>query len=415
MKSTTFSFPIPVIVIQNITNFLDDNYPSIPLKHKTKLLNTLTQLWLRIYISHESTKSTLEESFCNEHLNNIYTHIHSNKLIPFSFRLSQTSLLNYNELLSILEACGTININNKYSVNKKFTKSYRPHTEINYSITQNIEICISKLTKNAKNKEELITKNPEYSKLINDLYLVKVNLVPFFETMEALLGKPYKIVKGTELILSPSVLYQYKIKAIKINLGIHFFSVASTGRIYSSLSNLPKSTLPFITLAGRKTIEIDAVNSQPLLLSSLITNIQFKNDCETGIFYNKMAQHLGITRDEFKIQSYATIFFNNKKISGKIAEQLESIYPGIVTEINQFKTTSKKAASKLNQSELLWYKLQSSEAQIWIKTAKQPLTPIITRHDSIICWENEATSLLKTLKSEYKKIGITATFKVSKT
>src|SRR5690606_32544737 len=139
-----------------------------------------------------------------------------------------------------------------------------------------------------------------YRKLIDDLYLVNIDLEKLYWHLDQTIGMPYS--NKTDAVLTPAKAYSLKIQALKINLGIHFFSVSSTGRIYSSIANLPTVMLPFLELHNEKVVEIDAVNSQPLLLAGMINHPQFKADVEAGLFYEKMAESMDISRQEFKMK-----------------------------------------------------------------------------------------------------------------
>ena len=130
-----------------------------------------------------------------------------------------------------------------------------------------------------------------------------------------------------------------RISAYKINLGIHNYSISSTGRVYSSFANYPTFGLPFLTLDGKKLLEFDLTNAQPLLLNLFIDHPKFKADCEAGIFYDVMAKEMNISRQAFKLRSFALIFFNFEKIKShtKLYQALEVVYPGFVGTIKCFK------------------------------------------------------------------------------
>jgi hypothetical protein len=410
MKTLT-EIPVPVNVIDATSNYIATTYPGLSESHKSKLFSKLAEVWFYIYSTHSEERNRQLPKFHNHHIDNIYVNISRTILSTFQIRIGST-IMQYTELIRILNNCGLIDINHSYEVGKN-PKSYRPNPEIRYELTRTIPINLEKFIKANHSKSDLLKSNPGYESLINNLYLVKIDLPNFFEEIENSIGQTYKWDKGEPKVLTAELAYRLKIKAIKINLGIHFFSVSSTGRIYSSLANLPKVCLPHVTLNGLRPIEIDAKNCQPLLLSSIIKNQEFQTDCEAGVFYDRMADHLGITRTEFKMLSYAQIFFNNKKINAKTVSQLESVYPGLATQINAYKCKSKKEAAAVGDENLLWYRLQSLEAKIFIQTALKQLTPVITRHDSILCLPTEVDAITEQLTSAFKKIGIDVKLSIS--
>jgi len=401
--------PVPTVVIERVTNQIQKDYPTLTQDQKTKLFSKLVEFWFYIYTEHQKEIQKLSASFGNEHLFNVYTHIHRSKLAKYRVKIGG-KLIQYPELIKVLQSLQLVDINDTYSAGR-FSKSYRTSPTLRYEMVQMIELDLSKLLINNKTREQLLQENPNHTKLINDLYLVKVHIDNFFLQIDFLIGSVYKWEKGEAKVLTPEHAYALKIRAIKINLGIHFFSVACTGRIYSSLANLPKLTLPFITLNGKVPMEIDAANCQPLLLASLLNHSSFKSDCESGIFYDKMAEHLGLTRQEFKIKSYAQIFFNNKKISKEMSETLDQVYPNLSEQINEWKAKSKKAAQAMDKVNLLWHKLQSLEASVFVKTALEQMRPVFTRHDSIVCTPEDFDSISKAIKKRFKEIGIKVTLK----
>lgn len=411
MKNLT-PIPLPIIVIQQISDYIKLTYPTLNEKYRAKLFSILAELWFFISIKHTDEKTRLMESFHNSSIDNIYVDISSAALRPFTIVLNGKQL-QYTDLLNDLVHSKCININHSYSVGNN-SKSYRPCILIKYELLQTVELSIHRFLSSNKTQSYYIAKNPEYETLIRNLYLVNVNLKPFFESIDSLTNKIYKTDRGIDKILDPKIAYMLKIRAIKINLGIHFFTVSSTGRIYSSISNLPKLTLPYITLNGEIPVEIDAANCQPLLLASIIDQPLFKEHCELGIFYDIMADHMECSRNEFKMLSFRQIFFNNKKINKTIAQALDSIYPGLTQQINHYKTGSSKEAKtwkSSNESRFLWFKLQSLESSLFIKTALTQSRPVLTRHDSILCLPSEAPSIRTILLKEFLKLGINVTLK----
>jgi len=398
------TIPFPVTVISQVQNYITSTYPTLTTKQKNNLYSALLELWFFIKIKHTSDVALLESS--NEGLRDSgtahhnFTNIHRTKLNSFQIRIGKT-VLTPKQLIDILSDLKLIEVNSIYGVGK-FSKSYRPHVSLAYETIQNVELSLKNIFKNAKSQKDLHAANPHtYRKLIDDMYLVSVDLENLYWHLDQSIGTAYS--KNTDAVLTPVKAYAIKIRALKINLGIHFFSVSSTGRVYSSISNMPTIMLPFLKLNGGPIGEIDAVNSQPLLLSNLIDHPQFKADVEAGIFYDKMAESMGITRQEFKKKSYRWIFFNDDKIGSIWANRLNAVYPGLAGMINEVK-----------RKQPLWEALQAAEAAIWIKIAQKQLFPICTRHDSIIVAPEHLESVKRDLVKEYRKAGMRVNLKVEK-
>ena len=408
MKTKT-PIPIPIIVIEQVSAYIASTYPTLDEKYRVKLFTILVELWFYISVKHVDEKTRLMDKFQNASIDNIYVDISQEDLRPFTIFINGTQL-QYTNLLGQLVEAKCININHSYEVGKN-SKSYRPDVGIKYDLCSTVDLSLYRFYNSNKTQNDHINENPEYETLIRNLYLVKVDLGRFFTSIDDLTNKVYKTDRGRDIILIPQLAYALKIRAIKINLGIHFFKVSSTGRIYSSISNLPKLTLPYITLNGEIPVEIDAANAQPLLLASIIDQPQFKEDCESGRFYDIMAESLSMSRTDFKILSFGQIFFNNKKINKKMGTALDSIYPSLTKQINHYKSNSRKESQDWDESKFLWYKLQSLESQVFIKTALSQSRPVLTRHDSILCLPSEAPSIRTALLKEFAKLGIAATLK----
>ena len=393
--------PFPVTVVQEIENYVTTNYPTIKESGRVKLFSVLLELWFFIKSKHvgsiahlEDTNKQIKDSG-KSHLN--WVNISQSELIHFNVSIDKSRVI-YSRLLDILIDLNLIERNDTYEVGN-FSKSYRPHVNLKYESTKSININTKKIFKKIQTKSDLYKNTPfRYRKMIDDLYLTKIDLEQFFYDIDQMLGMRYS--SNTKAVLTYNKIYALKIRALKINLGIHWISISETGRVYSSITNLPQIMIKYIRLNNEKVVEIDAANSQPLLLSSLVNHSKFTRDVESGVFYEAMAESMGITRSEFKGQSYKYIFFNENEIGSTWRKRLDAVYPGLANQINEIKKTDK-----------LWFLLQKAEADIWIKIAQKQPDPVLTRHDSILITDNEIESIKKQLKTEYKKRGMKVTLK----
>jgi len=146
-----------------------------------------------------------------------------------------------------------------------------------------------------------------------------------------------------------------------------------------------------------KTIDIDISNSQPLLLTILLEgHNEYKNDVENGVFYEKVAAELNITRKSFKPMAMKHIFFSKSPLkSGKIKEAMDKLYPGLVEDIN-----------KIKEDTILSHKLQNIEANIFVENVGKVKIKKLLRHDQVIVVESNYNLIKKFLILEYKKINI---------
>lgn len=409
------TIPIPVLVIESITNQISKDYPTLQESSKIKLFQVCCEMWLFILEEHVNEKSKKEKEFGDSKIDNIYAPINNKQLQKFRLKLNG-KLFEYTEIRNLLIKSNLINENPIYKVGG-FSKSFRPNPENKYSTYQLVDLDFKLFLKNENDIENLILENPKHTKLINDLYLAKINLSTLLEDLQSKIGQSYTKksnkwnTKSWDVLLDDKRLMEIMIKAIKINLGIHFFKEADTGRIYSSIANLPKLCLPHLTLNGNAVAEIDAVNCQPLIISSFLNNEQYKKDCEDGIYYEKMAAHFRINRDEFKLLNLSKILFNNTKIDSKLISKINEVYPGLADEINKYKASSTEEAETMDRKQLLWNRLQSIEASIFIKVAKSLPYPVLTRHDSIIVSAEYEEKIKQALTKEFKKYDLKVKFK----
>jgi hypothetical protein len=167
------------------------------------------------------------------------------------------------------------------------------------------EIDFNKIFENLKDKKYWIKKYPAYKKQINETYEVKINLTEYIKWITDNIGSELKPIINNGILerrfLTKERAYDYINDAIKINLGNIWFKVSDEGRFYNSTTNLSYTAIPHFTLKRRKVKEIDVVNCQPLLLCGLIKNKIYKKDVEDGIFYEKMANELGLKKGNFTV------------------------------------------------------------------------------------------------------------------
>lgn len=370
---TTTPIPIPLQVLNHVQDHVQSLQYSAD--DSARLTGRLLELWFTIYTEHLSTQRSLESDFYSSAISNVYANIHRDKLAPFCIRIGGRQL-QYAELLRALQEARTIDINGSYSVDKAFTKSYRPALGITYDRITTIDLRIDRFVRFLQRRvsaESYIAEHPELRKHIECLYATSVDLEQAFHLIH-------------RADLGATVSYALQTRAIKCALGIHFFTESSTGRLYTSIAGFPKLLLPALRLHGESLIEIDARNCQPLLLSGLIDNTAYATDVESGCFYDHMAHQMGMTRDEFKRLSFEKIFFNNSKITGKLAIALEAAYPGLPAQINALKCASPAQAREWECEpwRFLWHKLQSFEADIFVTTAEEWAGPCLSRHDSLL-------------------------------
>jgi hypothetical protein len=388
---------IPIKLLDAIKFGIESSVKFINLNEKLKLRLTkcLVSLWIYIYETQRNDEdiTTLKG----------YTNIKKDKLDRFSIILDGLSI-RYTELIEFLETHNLLQKNQRYSVGA-FPKSYRILTDFLELNFIEFEIDFNKIFENLKDKKYWIKKYPAYKKQINETYEVKINLTEYIKWITDNIGTELKPIINNGILerrfLTKERAYDYINDAIKINLGNIWFKVSDEGRFYNSTTNLSYTAIPHITLKRRKVKEIDVVNCQPLLLCGLIKNKIYKKDVEDGIFYEKMANELGKTRNEFKILSYKYIFFSNKELkSGAIYDALNKLYPNFIKELNE-----------LRKEISISRELQKIESSIFVDKISNYDYKMILRHDAVFVYEEDYEIVKALVKGEFKKLGLNVSIK----
>ncbi|MDA6068959.1 hypothetical protein NJT12_04920 [Flavobacterium sp. AC] len=405
---------IPTELLTVITNQIniDTRFVNISINHFQSLAKQLVTLWYFIYTNQQS-KITDE----NEVTLHFYTNIHRDELKHFKIKINKKEY-SYASLIDVLQSCNVIKVNNKYSNSETpFTKGYKINTYfLSNSNHTEFEIDFKKIFRNTREKQYWLDIYPQYKHLIEDVYQSSVNLDDYLYWLQKNIGidlkktkrKTYtlpcgkKIIKTEKQYLTPERIYQHFHQSLKLNFKNVWFAVSNEGRFYNSVSNIPSTAVQFLKISGAETFNVDISNSQPLLLSVLLSDEQtaYKNDVQNGVFYQKVADFMGCERPYFKGLSYQFVFFNDNVLkSGMIFDALEEIYPGLIHEINQIKTKSKLACQ-----------LQAMEADIFVNKIGKLDFPKLLRHDQVIVTKENFEIVQQELVQEYKKLGLKVTF-----
>lgn len=388
---------IPTIVcdkIDFITNS-DIDYLNSTDKQRNKFKIELISLWYFIYTKQRECESTESLDW--------FTNIHKSDLVNFNIQLNKKRYT-YLNLLNELINNDLIEVNESYSKGK-FPKSYRVKTDFIKGKYTQVELDFNKIFSNFKEKRYWLRKYKDYEKIIKDTYDVKIDLDEYIYWLDSNISLELKPVmkKGviTSRVLDEERKYDYINDALKINYQNLWFKISDEGRFYNSTTSLSYTALPFIKLKRREIFEIDIKNCQPLLLSTLIDDDEYKKDVEDGIFYDKVGRYLNMSRSEFKVLSYKLIFFSNKELkSGKVYDALEELYPGLITQLNELR-------SKIEISK----ELQKIESSIIVDKIGQLDYKMMLRHDAVFVYEEDYDIVKSFIIREFSKLKLKVTIK----
>ena len=382
---------LPIKLIDEINKSIDQ-HPNLVLttKKHQNLFNKLLELWYFVYNKQisDSTKTLIE-----------YTNIHKEDLDKFRVMING-DLIRYNTLLSFIPHL--IEINHTFSQGN-FTKGYRIKTEFLQGNLHEVEIDINFLYENMKTKDYWLEKYPELSQLIHNTYQLELDLDSFIEYTTNNFNKEIRPIVKNGFIVKRYIDYEFINYCINYALKFKhkniWFKLSNEGRFYNSITNMPSELIEFISINGQKLYSIDVVNCQPLLLSSLLGDNNFKLDVENGIFYDVLKTHLNINRNECKLLVYSKLLFNHHQMkSGKLYDALESLYPGLVSKINLIKND-------------LSLRLQEIESRIFIGKMKNLNKYMVIRHDEVLVLERDIDFFKVYIRNCFKQIKLNVKLK----
>ena len=384
--------PIPTALFDTTRELVREKSIELNLKinQEAKLVVKLIELWMFIYDNQEDL--------------DFYVNLPKTILKKFKFN-ANNKRLEYYKLLELLENGNLIDVNDKYSVGN-FSKSYRIKTDFIKGNYTELELSIKKIFKDYKSKSFWISKYPKFRKQIEEAYNINIELNNYIKWLMSNKGMelpPY--FKNGVMIkryLDSKTIFNYIYNAIKVNLGIHWFRISNEGRFYSRLTNTSNTALNFIKLNDKPIYELDVSCCQPLLLSNFIKSDEFRKDCESGLFYDKIGKELNYERSKVKLLSYKYIFFKKDTLnSGVMYDVMEKLYPSVMEQINNLKIKYGNLACEL----------QKLESEVFVNNLSFMDVDMMLRHDAIYVHEENIDMMKKEIKKQFNKIGLTPKIK----
>ena len=95
------TIPIPVLVIDSVTNQIAKDYPTLQESSKLKLFQVCCEMWLFIVEEHEKQKAEEEINFGDSKIDNIYANINNKQLQRFQIKLNG-KVFQYTEIRNLL-------------------------------------------------------------------------------------------------------------------------------------------------------------------------------------------------------------------------------------------------------------------------------------------------------------------------
>jgi hypothetical protein len=379
----TIPTPLVDIIFQAIN--IDATFMDFNEKQKQKIFNNCIELWLYILSQQDG---------------NNYINIHNTTLDKYYVKIDKK--YGYKYFLTILENANILDINNKFKYGT-FPKSYR--VLCNFTADKNtteINIDLNKVFHNIQSKEYWLDKYPKYAHLIEDCYRTKIELndwVIFLYSNENIkLKSTIKNGFFKERYLNADRIMDYIMRAIKVNVNNLWFGISEQGRFYSSIASLPALITPFIRIDNKPVESIDIPNCQPLLLSSLIGNNDYKQDVENGLFYEKLGKIMYgewnvDVKQKVKLQVMVRFFNQDQLKTGEFVDAINFLYPGFIQQLNLLKETNKIAH--------LTHKMEST---IMVEGVGSLNMNKILKHDEVLIYKENVTKVKKYIENKILNI-----------
>ncbi|MBE9584603.1 hypothetical protein IM792_09115 [Mucilaginibacter sp. JRF] len=212
------------------------------------------------------------------------------------------------------------------------------------------------------------------------------------------------------------------------NSRLHISRKDPLSRVHTSLTNLKREARSLIRYDGKRLIEFDIRNSQPLLASILIVNYwkdksydvpedvkKYIKDCESGVFYDYFMEKEGTKeseRSQFKKRFFGKLFFSKvSKRKSKLTKWFEEKYPNCYKAICDI-----KGGVGSDSYKQFAVKLQRQEAQLIFDDVNMSLLkkgiPAFNIYDSILCLEEDADYVKECILKAFRRINLTPTLNI---
>jgi hypothetical protein len=326
----------------------------------------------------------------------------------------------YNNYINILIDKGIIACDRRYIVSEKSFgyKLCEPYSEVKHKqipiTSESLKANIDRWQAYRKPIGCLKDKMDKFTKVHKHIYRFLENIEIDYE--EALLS------------IEELPIQEYnsnKITIDKIKDKDFYLHKDEFGRIHTNLTILKSTLRKFLNYKGIKLVNIDVVNSQPLLLLLVIFNsylsirctadiffeevpsdvLYYKRLVEKGALYEYLMKHAQTTdRNDFKEDFFRETFFGRK------TNQLFcNLFPTIGAEIRRIK--------RKDYRRLAWI-MQRKESKLIITKIcgrimkEHPDMFIGTIHDSVLTTPESVPIIRKIMLEEFEKIGLSPTIRI---
>lgn len=192
----------------------------------------------------------------------------------------------------------------------------------------------------------------------------------------------------------------------------NFVTVPDMKRVFTNITNFPSELRKFLYFKkGVSCSIVDVKNSQPLLINALMNkegleDTKFKNDCESGNFYDQMLLCApDMDRETMKVEIYKNVLFGFA-VGSDVTRVFEENYPVAFDFIKRRKTgtTNGKRGNSIFAIEL-----QDIEADICLGALSEIHESGLLAlgiHDAILTSSEHSKYAESTLLKHFKRFGL---------
>ncbi|SET99530.1 hypothetical protein [Hymenobacter actinosclerus] len=197
-----------------------------------------------------------------------------------------------------------------------------------------------------------------------------------------------------------------------------------TKRFFTILHSTPAAIRDFVTIAGKKSVEVDISSSQCLMLAILLKRhygeelprdvAHYIELCETGRFYAYVQELVGaqsMQREAFKQEFFAKIFYSSERKRYQwrtMFADTEKGFPTVSAFITQQKLGPDKDAYKQFPVALSALESEIMLEGIATRLMSEAVTEFYTVHDAFYCTEDVRGRVKEVLLEVFAQYGVKA-------
>ncbi len=182
----------------------------------------------------------------------------------------------------------------------------------------------------------------------------------------------------------------------------------SGGRFHSNLTNMRSDLRQYLRADGRRLVQIDLKNSQPMSLVVQLDKAgvecgRYRQACEEGTLYEMLAAGTGLTRAEAKAELIQRVFFGRRGVRSRVGTAFRREFGTVWKFVQEVKARDHADLACL---------LQRTESDLVVRSACEALRRehpgmfAATIHDSIVCLPEDAEKVACAMRQAFARVNL---------